>query len=330
MPSPIYLSMIPSMLAHRDRHRGEVAVDDRHQARGRGEIAQRGRALHVAEQDGHDAPLAAGGDQLGRSTRPSTMRGSTYLPKVSLICDLSLQIGHHGIEGAGKQADLVARGHRHHRVELAVLHGGGAGEQPPHRARQAAREAARDQEPQQAGEAGDHHHGAHDVGLARLRRVGGGGYDAVELAACLLDLAIIILALGVERGQQGAQARRVGRGRQRLYQRRLPLRHIGTPLLDHLEQRVEARQGHGIPRLEPPSARRGSRARAAAISRAPAAAASSTSRRSSSLLAAALAVADVDVEAADVERALQRADVGAGQRGVAFDVGCAPGPAARG
>ena len=76
--------------------------------------------------------------------------------------------------------------------------------------------------------------GAHDVGLARLRRVGGGGYDAVELAACLLDLAIIILALGVERGQQGAQARRVGRGRQRLYQRRLPLRHIGTPLLEHL------------------------------------------------------------------------------------------------
>ena len=34
------------------------------------------------------SPLAE--TSSGRSIRPSTMRGSTYLPKVSLICDLSL------------------------------------------------------------------------------------------------------------------------------------------------------------------------------------------------------------------------------------------------
>ena len=291
---------------------------------------KRGRALHVAEQDGHHPPLAAGRDQLRPVDQALDDARVDVLAEGLLDLRLEPELGHHGVEGAGEQADLVARGHRHHRVEQALLHGVGAGQQPPHRPRQAAREAAGDQKAQEPGKAGDHHHGTDDVGLAGLCGVGGGGHDPVELEAGLVDLAIVILALAVERRQQRAQAGRVGRGRQRLHQRGLPYRHVGAPLVDHLEQRVEAGEGHGVPEAGAAGqlcADRGPRRRQLALG-----VGGRLVGPPAQLIAGrpALAVADVDVQAADVERRAPASGCWRGPARRSFRCSRAPGPAARG
>ena len=248
------------------------------------------------------------------------MRGSTYLPKVSLICDLSR-----------RSATMVLKARVSRPISSREVTGTTVSSLPsctalvPASRRRTGRDRPREKPPATRSPSRP----ARPVMTTTARTTLAWLACAASAAAVTIrlssrrassSLAVIILALGVERGQQGAQARRVGRGRQRLNQRRLPLRHVGTPLLEHLEQCVEARQGHGIPKAgaavdlcadRRPRGRHLARAGCTRLVGQPA-----------QLIAAgaALAVADVDVEPADVERALQRADVGAGQRGVAFDV----------
>src|SRR6516164_3081204 len=69
----------------------------------------------------------------GRSTSPSTPRGSIYLPKVSRII-LEAQLLDHAIEGRRQMADLVPRRGDKRFVEVACLDGARTFQQSPDRA----------------------------------------------------------------------------------------------------------------------------------------------------------------------------------------------------
>ena len=77
----------PLMMANWRRHRREVAVDHLDQPLRSHPLAGAGKSLDVAEQHvmTRRCPSAA---SAGRSISPSTMRGSTYFPKVSRIRSL--------------------------------------------------------------------------------------------------------------------------------------------------------------------------------------------------------------------------------------------------
>jgi hypothetical protein len=97
----------PVVAADRLRHRRQVTVDDRDEPGRRRDLAERGEALHVAEQHGHHPALALRRGELRPLDEPLHDARVDVLAEGLLDLRLDLELGDHGVEGAGEQADLV-------------------------------------------------------------------------------------------------------------------------------------------------------------------------------------------------------------------------------
>ena len=113
------------MIPNGRRHGREVAVHDLHEPLGCHPLAGAGKSPEVAEQNGHDAPLAFG-RQHGPVDQSFDNARIDVLSKGLADPFLEAQLLHHLIESGRQVSDLVFRRNRHSFIQIAGFHRLGA------------------------------------------------------------------------------------------------------------------------------------------------------------------------------------------------------------
>jgi hypothetical protein len=192
------------VLANRLGHHAEVLVQDRHHRRGRHPFAEGSESLHVAEENGHRAALAAAAGQL-RSIDQAVDDARIHVTAEGVTnVRFHPKLSDHVVELFGEPADFVAGGHGDHRVELSFPDGFGAVEEAMNGSYEAFGDDRREAQPEKAGNGRDQYADPHDSLLSSVSLRLGVRDDLEHVAADAVEILVEVVAQLVDRGQERA------------------------------------------------------------------------------------------------------------------------------